>query len=47
MLLQMTSSDSGDVAPWKDGETRVNKLVFIGRNLDRDELTKSFEACLV
>jgi len=47
MLLQVTSSETGDVAPWKEGESRVNKLVFIGRNLDREELTKGFEACLV
>ena len=30
MLMQMTSSAAGDVAPWKDGEPRVNKIVFIG-----------------
>ncbi|KAI8467064.1 MAG: CobW/HypB/UreG, nucleotide-binding domain-containing protein [Monoraphidium minutum] len=46
MLLEMTNSASGDVAPWKDGEPRLNRLVFIGRNLDRDELTRSFKACL-
>jgi hypothetical protein len=47
MLLQMTSSANGDVAPWKPGEERRNRLVFIGRGLDREELTTSFEACLV
>lgn len=32
--------------PWKDGEERVNKFVFIGKNLDRAELTKSLMECL-
>lgn len=32
--------------PWEAGESRVNRLVFIGRNLDRDNLTQRFAACL-
>lgn len=32
--------------PWKDGEERMNKFVFIGKNLDRKELTKSLMECL-
>ncbi|KAL7575151.1 hypothetical protein ACA910_018644 [Epithemia clementina (nom. ined.)] len=32
--------------PWKDDETRVNKFVFIGKNLNRAELTKGLMACL-
>ena len=47
MLLQMTCSSEGDVAPWGPNESRQNRIVFIGRNLDREGLTKSFEACLV
>ena len=31
---------------WKPGERRINRLVFIGRDLDRDELNRSFRACL-
>jgi G3E family GTPase len=31
--------------PWGN-EPRVNKLVFIGRNLDREKLTAGFKACL-
>ncbi len=31
--------------PWGD-EPRYNNLIFIGRNLDRAELTKGFEECL-
>ena len=30
---------------WRDGESRVNRLVFIGRNLDRAELNSRFAAC--
>ena len=32
--------------PWKAGEERVNKFVFIGKNLNREELTKSLMECL-
>jgi G3E family GTPase len=31
--------------PWKPGEKRQSRLVFIGRNLDRDLLASSFKAC--
>ena len=30
---------------WRDGEARVSRLVFIGRNLDRSELEHAFAAC--
>lgn len=32
--------------PWKDGEERINKFVFIGKGLDRKWLTKSLMECL-
>ena len=32
---------------WRADETRVNKMIFIGRNLDRDDLNSRFRACLV
>ncbi len=32
--------------PWAPNETRINKFVFIGKNLNREELTKSLKACL-
>lgn len=32
--------------PWKDGEARINKFVFIGKNLDREQLTKDLMECL-
>ena len=31
---------------WRDGEARSNRLVFIGKNLNRLELTSSFESCM-
>jgi len=31
---------------WDEDEKRESKLVFIGKNLDKQELTKSFAACL-
>src|SRR6266446_9648164 len=31
--------------PWKTGEKRESRLVFIGRDLPKDELTRGFEAC--
>ena len=33
--------------PWKEGETRKNELVFIGRNLDGAQMRKDFKQCLV
>ena len=32
--------------PWGE-QKRVNRLIFIGKNLNRDELTSSFKSCLV
>ena len=31
--------------PWKENEKRESRLVFIGRNLDREKLERSFHAC--
>ncbi len=31
--------------PWKDGEKRESRLVFIGRKLDEERLRRTFEAC--
>ena len=33
--------------PWKPSETRKNELVFIGRNLDAEQLRQEFKVCLV
>ncbi|SES32457.1 GTPase, G3E family [Rhizobium sp. NFR03] len=31
--------------PWKEGEPRESRLVFIGRDLDREKLERTFQAC--
>ncbi len=31
--------------PWHDDEPRESRLVFIGRNLDREKLERTFKAC--
>ena len=32
---------------WGAAEARVNKMVFIGRNLNREQLEAGFRQCLV
>jgi G3E family GTPase len=32
--------------PWGKDEERINKFVFIGKDLNRAELTKSLQECL-
>lgn len=37
----------GDLTgPWKPGDDRRSRMVFIGRNLDQDELRRGFESCI-
>jgi G3E family GTPase len=31
---------------WQPGEKRQTQMIFIGRNLDREELTAGFRACI-
>jgi G3E family GTPase len=33
--------------PWRDGEARRNRMVFIGRNLDRQDLERRFKECII
>lgn len=48
MLLNMgSSSQLGlQLQPWKEGEKHMNKLCFIGRNLDRAKLAADLQACI-
>ena len=39
-------ADGDFIGPWK-GETRTSRIVFIGRNLNRPQLRRGFEACQI
>ncbi|MCC6717056.1 MAG: GTP-binding protein, partial [Acetobacteraceae bacterium] len=38
-------ADGDFIGPWKEGEPRISRLVFIGRNLNRPQLRRGFESC--
>ena len=38
-------ADGGFIGPWKDGEPRRSRIVFIGRDLNRPQLRRGFESC--
>ena len=38
-------ADGDFIGPWKDGDSRRSRIVFIGRNLNRPLLRRGFEAC--
>jgi G3E family GTPase len=38
--------DGDHQRPWKQGEERVSRIVFIGRNLPEDKIRAGFEACV-
>jgi G3E family GTPase len=40
-------ADGDYIGPWKAGDPRKSKIVFIGRNLNRPQLRRGFEACQV
>jgi G3E family GTPase len=40
-------ADGDFIGPWKEGEERLSRLVFIGRNLNRPQLRRGFESCTV
>ncbi|MFZ0017494.1 MAG: GTP-binding protein, partial [Acetobacteraceae bacterium] len=40
-------ADGDFIGPWKEGEPRVSRIVFIGRNLNRPRLRRGFEGCAV
>jgi G3E family GTPase len=46
MLMGFSCSDEGVGRGWNEGEEKMNRLIFIGRNLDRDELTSGFIGCV-
>jgi len=40
-------ADGDFIGPWKEGDARKSKIVFIGRDLNRPQLRRGFEACQV
>jgi hypothetical protein len=40
-------ADGDFIGPWKEGAARRSKIVFIGRDLNRPQLRRGFEACQV
>jgi G3E family GTPase len=38
--------DGDHQRPWKEGEQRESRIVFIGRNLPEDKIRDGFEACM-
>jgi G3E family GTPase len=38
--------DGDHQRPWKDGEERSSRIVFIGRNLPEEKIRTGFEACV-
>ena len=38
-------ADGAFIGPGKEGEPRISRLVFIGRNLNRPQLRRGFESC--
>ena len=39
-------ADGAFIGPWKDGDPRTSRIVFIGRNLNRPQFRRGFESCL-
>ena len=46
MLMSISSSDDGVGRSWNENEKRTNRLIFIGRDLDKDMITSKFKECL-
>ncbi|KAI7840476.1 hypothetical protein COHA_005777 [Chlorella ohadii] len=46
MMLQFGSSREGLGKPWQPGEKRYNRVVFIGKDLNRKELNEGFRSCM-
>ena len=39
-------ADGDFIGPWAEGDERLSRLVFIGRNLNRPQLRRGFEGCV-
>jgi G3E family GTPase len=38
-------ADGDFIGPWKEGQPRTSRIVFIGRDINRPQLRRGFEAC--
>jgi G3E family GTPase len=38
--------DGDHQGPWKEGEPRESRIVFIGRNLPEAKIREGFESCI-
>ena len=38
--------DGDHQRPWKDGEPRASRIIFIGRNLLEGKIREGFEGCV-
>ena len=45
-MMNMSTSADGIIKPWGENEKRINKIVFIGKKLDREEIKRDFLSCL-
>jgi Cobalamin synthesis protein cobW C-terminal domain len=46
LLLLLLLHSGGFTTQWEADEPRQSKFIFIGKNLDKDELTSKFMACV-
>ena len=48
MMMNLdTSSNLGmKHQPWQDGEKRINKFCFIGKNLNKDKMVEELKQCI-
>ena len=46
MMLDSSSNLGMDHKPWKEGEKKINKFCFIGKNLDKDLIIKQLNECI-
>ena len=48
MMMNLDSSSNLGMnhQPWQDGEKRMNKFCFIGKNLDKEQMIKDLKECI-
>jgi len=48
MIMNFGTSEKFDMdhEPWKEGEKRLNKFCFIGKNLDKDKMIAELRECI-